>query len=83
MSARNADRNERQGGKVRAAFLTWLGVYPVLTIIAVLLEPLLAPMSIPLRTLLMSAVMVPVMVFWIMPAITRWSSKSYRPELHY
>ncbi|MEO1305486.1 MAG: hypothetical protein AAFV37_10945 [Pseudomonadota bacterium] len=62
----------KRGGLGRLVTLTWLGVYPVLTIIAVLLEPWLAPQALWLQTLTMSAIMVPVMVVGVMPALKRW-----------
>lgn len=62
----------KRGGIGRLVSLTWLGVYPVLTTIAVLLEPWLAPQAIWLQTLIMSAIMVPVMVVGVMPALKRW-----------
>ncbi len=66
----------RQGGKTRLAIQTWIGVYPVLTVIALILEPILSDMEIPLRTLVMSVLMVPIMVFWIMPLIDRVARKA-------
>ncbi len=67
---------ERQGGKTRLAFRTWMGVYPVLTVIAVVLDPFLNDLPIPIRTMVMSILMVPIMVFWIMPVIFRIGTKS-------
>ncbi|MEO1086877.1 MAG: antibiotic biosynthesis monooxygenase, partial [Acidobacteriota bacterium] len=55
----------------RLAFATWLGVYPVLTLIAWLFEPVLAGRPVALRTLVMSALMVPIMVYFVMPWIRR------------
>jgi antibiotic biosynthesis monooxygenase (ABM) superfamily enzyme len=48
---------------------TWFGVYPLLTALAILLEPVLDEQSIFIRTFVMSAIMVPLMVIVIMPAI--------------
>jgi len=62
----------KRGGLGRLVYLTWLGVYPVLTIIAVLLEPWLALQPLWIQTLIMSAIMVPVMVIGVMPALKRW-----------
>ncbi len=65
-----------QGGKIRLAIQTWMGVYPVLTMIAVTLEPFLSDFPIPIRTMVMSILMVPIMVFWIMPVISRIGPQS-------
>ena len=62
----------KRGGLGRLVSLTWLGVYPVLTMIAVLLEPWLAPQPLWTQTLIMSAIMVPIMVIGVMPALKRW-----------
>ena len=62
----------KRGGLGRLVSLTWLGVYPVLTTIAVLLDSWLAPQPLWMQTLIMSAIMVPVMVVGVMPALKRW-----------
>ena len=62
----------QRGSVHRAALLTWLGVYPLLTLIAWLLAPILAPLHLPARTLVMSAVMVPVMMYGVMPFMARY-----------
>ena len=62
-----------RGGKHRLALLTWAGVYPLLTVIALLLEPLLDGQPLPLRTFATSAVMVPAMVYALMPLIRRFA----------
>ncbi len=56
----------------RLALLTWLGVYPVLTLVALAAEPLLAEQPVFLRTLVMNAMMVPIMVYAVMPLIHRY-----------
>ena len=61
----------RRGANARLALVTWAGVYPVLTLIALALEPVLSGQPVILRTLIMSALMVPVMVFIVMPAASR------------
>lgn len=66
-SSRCASRPSRR----RLAALTWAGVYPVLTGAALLLDPWMRDLPIPLRTLAMSALMVPTMVFAVMPLIAR------------
>ncbi|MEL6288415.1 MAG: hypothetical protein AAFQ42_05450 [Pseudomonadota bacterium] len=53
--------------RLRLAVVTWIGVYPVLTVLAVLLDPLLNRAPVPLRTLVMSALLVPAMVFVVVP----------------
>lgn len=62
----------KRGGSGRLVTLTWVGVYPALTLIAMLMEPWLSPLSVWLQTLVMSAIMVPIMVMGVMPALKRW-----------
>ncbi|SIN59839.1 hypothetical protein SAMN02745824_0376 [Parasphingorhabdus marina DSM 22363] len=58
-------------GKFRLALASWLGVWPVLTGLSFILTPLLQPWPLAARTLVTSAIMVPVMIFGVMPAIER------------
>lgn len=62
--------------KARMAIVTWIVVYPLITGLLLVLDPLLAGLPMPLRTLVLTAIMVPVMVFIAMPFATtrlhRW-----------
>ena len=51
------------------ALLTWIGVYPVLTGVALALAPVIGEWALPLRTLVMSVIMVPAMVYAVMPGM--------------
>ena len=53
--------------KLRQTFVTWMVVYPLITGLILLLEPVVSSWALPLRTLLLSSIMVPLMVFWAMP----------------
>ena len=55
----------------RLPLLTWIGVYPVLTLAAYAAEPILGEAPVAVRTLGMSAVMVPLMVYIVMPFMRR------------
>ena len=54
----------------RLALLTWLIVYPLITALIALLEPLLGGLALPLRTGVLTAIMVPVLVYLAMPYAT-------------
>jgi len=54
----------------KMALLTWGAVYPLVTLLSYALEPLLAAMPIPVKTLAVSALMVPGMVYILMPHAT-------------
>lgn len=56
--------------KARMAILTWAVVYPLITGLLAVLDPVLTGLPMPLRTLVLSAIMVPIMVYLAMPAAT-------------
>jgi antibiotic biosynthesis monooxygenase (ABM) superfamily enzyme len=75
------DTSTQEAQKVnphKQAFVVWLSVYPILTIISFVLAPILTPLAIPVRTLLMSLLMVPMMVYVIMPLATKVFAKWLR-----
>jgi antibiotic biosynthesis monooxygenase (ABM) superfamily enzyme len=57
--------------KYKVALLTWVGVYPVITAILAIVGPATASWPLPLRTLLLSGLMVPVLTWLVIPALTR------------
>ena len=54
----------------RMALLTWLLVYPLITLLLAGLDPLLQDLPLPLRTLAVTAVMVPLLVYLALPYAT-------------
>ncbi len=58
----------------------WLGVYPLLTVLAFALDPLLSGQEVYIRTLIMSLLMVPLMVLFIMPFINYLTSQFSKDE---
>ncbi|MEL7045272.1 MAG: hypothetical protein AAGL66_09660 [Pseudomonadota bacterium] len=65
--------------KARQALITWVAVYPIITLLALILESPLRDWPVPARTLLLSAVMVPLMVFWAVPTASRWFAGFLNP----
>jgi uncharacterized protein len=57
--------------RYKMAVIIWLAIYPALTITLVLLSPLLAPLPLVLRTLVVTALLVPIMVYVLLPAMQR------------
>ena len=55
----------------KLALLTWAVVYPLITGLLLLLEPVLGDVPVYLRTLLLTAILVPIMVYLAMPLATR------------
>ena len=70
----------KQPPRHKLALLTWLGAYPVITLILALLGPALVRWPLALRTLVLSVLMVVTLTWLVMPALTRvlrsWLSPS-------
>ena len=68
----------------RQALLTWAVVYPLITALLNLLDPVLAGWPIYLRTLLLTLMLVPLMVYIAMPLATRalkpWLANDHTKE---
>lgn len=77
MSTRPPAQLETPRSKI--AVLTWIALYPTITLLSWLLTQL-TPIDLPLpvRTLVLTAALVPAMVFFLLPALTRL----FRPWLH-
>jgi len=61
--------NARQNkpSRYKMALLTWAIVYPLITLLLAILDPLVGELAMPIRTLILSAIMVPAMVYFAMP----------------
>ena len=59
------------GQPYRTALLTWVAIWPAITLLLFLGEPVLAPLPLPLRTLVLTGALVPLMSFVVMPRLTR------------
>jgi antibiotic biosynthesis monooxygenase (ABM) superfamily enzyme len=53
------------------AVLVWLAIYPALTVVLWLASPHIIDWPLALRTLALTAVLVPLMVFLLIPALQR------------
>ena len=54
----------------KMAILTWIVVYPLITGLLALLNPILGEVPMPIQTLLLTGIMVPTMIYLIMPFAT-------------
>ena len=59
------------GARCKLVLLTWLAVYPTMTLLFALLGPTIAPWPLPLRTLALSSIMVPIVTIIVMPRLSR------------
>ena len=57
--------------RFRTALLSWAAVWPLITLLLFLGDPLLAGLALPIKTLLVTALLVPLMNFLVMPLLTR------------
>lgn len=64
----------------RLAILTWTVVYPVLTVLLYMSEPLVTQLILPLRTLVLSGILVPFLVYVGMPVATRRFDRWLHPN---
>lgn len=55
----------------KMALLTWITIFPLITLVVLVLEPLIQGLHIVLRLAVTTAVTVPVMTWLVMPRITR------------
>jgi uncharacterized protein len=64
----------------KTAVLVWLAIYPSITFLLWLAGPRIAGWPLALRTLALTAVLVPLMVFLLLPAIQRLLGPWLRPR---
>ncbi len=57
--------------RYKVAFVTWLGLYPVLTALIFMMRPLIGELPMPMQTLLLTAIVVPMMTWFIAPIMQR------------
>jgi antibiotic biosynthesis monooxygenase (ABM) superfamily enzyme len=57
--------------RYKQAFVTWLGAYPVITVILWTLGPLMQSWPLPVRSLVVSFVMVAVLTWLVLPVLMR------------
>jgi antibiotic biosynthesis monooxygenase (ABM) superfamily enzyme len=66
--------------RYKMAYVTWLAVFPLITVIFALFGPLLSQLPMLLRTLVLTVVMVSLMTYVIMPRLTRLFSFWLYPD---
>lgn len=61
----------KQPPKWKFALLVWLGIYPTITTVLWLLSPYLVSLPLPLKTLCLTAVVIPTMVWIVLPFLQK------------
>ncbi|MGW7440854.1 hypothetical protein [Streptomyces sp. NPDC054849] len=62
----------------RRALITWLAVYPTITVALGLLGSVLGGLALPLQTLILTAIVVPLAVYVIVPALMKANARLTR-----
>ena len=57
--------------RAKLALLVWAVIFPLLTLLLIALSPLVGSAPLPVRTGTATAILVPIVVIWIIPAITK------------
>jgi antibiotic biosynthesis monooxygenase (ABM) superfamily enzyme len=60
------------------AVITWLAIYPTVTLAMALLGDVTARLPLPVRTLILTVVVVPVAVYGVVPALVRLHARVTR-----
>ncbi|MGW3827211.1 hypothetical protein ACWEAF_34170 [Streptomyces sp. NPDC005071] len=55
----------------RRAVITWLSVYPLITVVLTVLGPYVVTLPLPVETLILTAIIVPASVYVVVPALGR------------
>jgi hypothetical protein len=61
----------KQPPKWKFAVMVWLAIYPAITVLQFLIGDVLVRLPLPLRTLILTGILVPLMVFVLLPLLRR------------
>lgn len=62
----------KQPPKYKTALVIWVVIYPTINLIMWLLGDVLSTLILPLRTLLLTGILVPLMVYVLLPLANKW-----------
>ena len=61
----------KQPPKWKFAIMVWLAIYPTITIVSFMIGDTIKSLPLPLKTLLMTGILVPLMVFVLLPFLRK------------
>ena len=65
----------------KTTILIWLGIFPALTLVLWLVGPPIQDWPLPVRTLVLTVVLVPLMVYVLLPGLNRLLATWLRPRV--
>lgn len=65
----------KQPPKWKFAILVWLAIYPTITLVSFLIGDIIKNWPLPLKTLFMTGILVPLMVFVLLPLLRKLLGK--------
>lgn len=60
-----------QSPKWKFAIMVWLAIYPAITFLTYLIGDLIRDLPLPIKTLIMTGILVPLMVFVLLPLLRK------------
>ena len=60
-----------QSPKWKFAIMVWLAIYPAITLLTYLIGDLIKNLPLPLKTLIMTGILVPLMIFVLLPILRK------------
>ncbi|WP_297868752.1 hypothetical protein [uncultured Flavobacterium sp.] len=61
----------KQPPKWKFAIMVWLAIYPAITLLTYLIGDLIKKLPLPIKTLIMTGILVPLMVFVLLPILRK------------
>jgi antibiotic biosynthesis monooxygenase (ABM) superfamily enzyme len=61
----------KQPSKWKFAIIVWLAIYPTITLVSFLIGDIIKSWPLPFKTLLMTGILVPLMVFILLPLLRK------------
>lgn len=65
----------KQPPKWKFAIMVWLAIYPTITLVSFLIGDIIKSWPLPFKTLLMTGILVPLMVFVLLPLLRKLLGK--------
>ncbi|SFF00833.1 hypothetical protein SAMN05518672_11426 [Chitinophaga sp. CF118] len=71
MTQQHSNQETNKNEQHKRAFIVWLAIFPLITILLCLLGDILLPLPLILRTFILTIIVVPTMVYFLVPLYTK------------